>query len=191
MTQQNKAILQALGIKKFFKKESNQHLVLDHIDFTLFENEVVCLLGKSGSGKSTFLRIISGLTEPSEGKVAWQGKEINSTINAAQLTETERKMADDKIFNLRKEANDLRKEDAILYKDMSKEDVEKVIKLNRRISLNRDRAIDSRTEGRFKHQNISHIQFISNTDNQINGIDFFFHQSVFLRCWYSFISTLS
>lgn len=85
MTQQNKAILQALGIKKFFKKESNQHLVLDHIDFTLFENEVVCLLGKSGSGKSTFLRIISGLTEPSEGKVAWQGKEINSPIPGVSM----------------------------------------------------------------------------------------------------------
>ena len=44
---------------------------------------------------------------------------------------------------------------------------------------------------RFKHQNVSHIQFISNTDNQINGIDFFFHQSVLVSCWYSFISTLS
>ncbi|MDG2348232.1 MAG: ATP-binding cassette domain-containing protein, partial [Gammaproteobacteria bacterium] len=80
MTKQSKAILQALGIKKFFKKESKHHLVLDHIDFTLFENEVVCLLGKSGSGKSTFLRIISGLTEPNEGKVLWNGKEVETPI---------------------------------------------------------------------------------------------------------------
>ena len=85
MTKQSKAILQALGIKKFFKKESNHHLVLDHIDFTLFENEVVCLLGKSGSGKSTFLRIISGLTEPNEGKVLWNGKEVDAPIPGVSM----------------------------------------------------------------------------------------------------------
>ena len=59
---QDNVILQALGVKKFFKKDSNHHLVLDHIDFSLFQNEIVCILGKSGSGKSTFLRILSGLS---------------------------------------------------------------------------------------------------------------------------------
>lgn len=85
MKQQNNVILQALGIKKFFKKESKQHLVLDHIDFSLFENEIVCLLGKSGSGKSTFLRIISGLTAPNEGKVTWQGDEISDPIPGVSM----------------------------------------------------------------------------------------------------------
>lgn len=80
MKQKNRAILQALNIKKFFKKESKQHLVLDHVDFSLFENEIVCLLGKSGSGKSTFLRILSGLTKPNEGNVKWHGEDIKSPI---------------------------------------------------------------------------------------------------------------
>lgn len=85
MKQQNNVILQALGIKKFFKKESKHHLVLDHIDFSLFENEIVCLLGKSGSGKSTFLRIISGLTAPNEGKVTWHGNEITDPIPGVSM----------------------------------------------------------------------------------------------------------
>lgn len=80
MKQKNKVILQALNVKKFFKKDSKHHLVLDHIDFSLFENEIVCLLGKSGSGKSTFLRIISGLTQPNEGQITWHGEPINKPI---------------------------------------------------------------------------------------------------------------
>jgi NitT/TauT family transport system ATP-binding protein len=43
--------------------------ILDKIDFTLYGDEVVALLGKSGSGKSTFLRIIAGLIPPTKGKV--------------------------------------------------------------------------------------------------------------------------
>lgn len=71
-------ILKTNGIKKSFKTASqNDHLVLDHIDFSLFENEVVCLLGKSGSGKSTFLRLLAGLTQPSEGNVFWHDTVID------------------------------------------------------------------------------------------------------------------
>lgn len=80
MNHKNQIILQALGIKKCFKKGSNTHLVLDHIDFSLFNNEIVCLLGKSGSGKSTFLRLISGLSMPNEGSVSWQGEPVTEPI---------------------------------------------------------------------------------------------------------------
>ena len=44
-------------------------LVLDDVDLTLFENEVVGLLGRSGSGKSTLLRSIAGLITPTGGTV--------------------------------------------------------------------------------------------------------------------------
>ena len=43
-------------------------LVLDHVDFTMGDGEIVAILGKSGSGKSTFLRILAGLVPPSEGR---------------------------------------------------------------------------------------------------------------------------
>jgi len=52
-------------------------LVLDRIDFSLKEGEIVAVLGKSGSGKSTFLRVLAGLTPPSEGKVVYRGREVD------------------------------------------------------------------------------------------------------------------
>jgi NitT/TauT family transport system ATP-binding protein len=46
-------------------------LVLDDVDLTLFDNEIVGLLGRSGSGKSTLLRSIAGLIHPTSGEVSF------------------------------------------------------------------------------------------------------------------------
>jgi len=46
-------------------------LVLDDVDLTLFDNEIVGLLGRSGSGKSTLLRSIAGLIHPTAGEVTF------------------------------------------------------------------------------------------------------------------------
>jgi NitT/TauT family transport system ATP-binding protein len=51
-------------------------LVLDHIDFTLRDGEIVAILGKSGSGKSTFLRILAGLIPTSDGAVEYRGRRL-------------------------------------------------------------------------------------------------------------------
>src|SRR5579862_4224456 len=47
--------------------------VLQDVDLTLFDNEIVGLLGRSGSGKSTLLRSIAGLIQPTSGEVAFAG----------------------------------------------------------------------------------------------------------------------
>ena len=47
-------------------------LVLDDVDLTLFDNEIVGLLGRSGSGKSTLLRSIAGLINPTAGEVSFE-----------------------------------------------------------------------------------------------------------------------
>ena len=46
-------------------------LVLDDVDLTLFDNEIVGLLGRSGSGKSTLLRSIAGLIQPTGGEIVF------------------------------------------------------------------------------------------------------------------------
>jgi NitT/TauT family transport system ATP-binding protein len=46
-------------------------LVLDDVDLTLFDNEIVGLLGRSGSGKSTLLRSIAGLIHPTSGEISF------------------------------------------------------------------------------------------------------------------------
>jgi NitT/TauT family transport system ATP-binding protein len=49
----------------------NGTLALKGLDLEVREGEFVSLLGPSGCGKSTALRIMAGLSEPTEGAVAW------------------------------------------------------------------------------------------------------------------------
>ena len=58
--------------KNFFTKEGEVQVLKD-ISFTLFEGEILSLLGPSGSGKSTLLNILSKLLMPSSGEVLIKG----------------------------------------------------------------------------------------------------------------------
>lgn len=53
----------------FFYKESEK-LILNNINMDINEGEFVCLLGQSGCGKSTFLRLLAGLEKPSSGNIS-------------------------------------------------------------------------------------------------------------------------
>jgi NitT/TauT family transport system ATP-binding protein len=70
-------LITVAGICKTYQQPDHAgRLVLDHIDFALKEGEIVAILGKSGSGKSTFLRVVAGLTPPTEGTVAYRGQPV-------------------------------------------------------------------------------------------------------------------
>ncbi len=47
--------------------------VLDHADFTIERGERVCLLGRNGTGKSTFMKVLDGSLKPDGGTVVRQG----------------------------------------------------------------------------------------------------------------------
>lgn len=51
--------------------------LLNGVNFHVDSGETLCLLGSSGSGKSTILRIIAGIETPDEGNVLWKGKEVS------------------------------------------------------------------------------------------------------------------
>ena len=71
-------ILEARGVTKVFSTPDGRALpVLDGVSLTLREGEIVALLGRSGSGKSTFLRCIAGLIAPSAGTVSYRGSPLN------------------------------------------------------------------------------------------------------------------
>ena len=58
-------------------KKNFHHLeVLKGIDLTVHEGEVVCIIGPSGGGKSTFLRCINRLEEPTGGEITVDGYTI-------------------------------------------------------------------------------------------------------------------
>jgi ABC-type Fe3+/spermidine/putrescine transport system ATPase subunit len=66
------AAASVVGLSKHFGKTS----VLENISFDVAEGEVLVLLGASGSGKTTILRIIAGLEMPLKGKVILHGKDV-------------------------------------------------------------------------------------------------------------------
>src|SRR6478609_6081286 len=57
----------------------------DHLDFHLSDAEIVAILGKSGSGKSTFLRILAGLVPPSEGGVEYRGGRVVEPVHGIAM----------------------------------------------------------------------------------------------------------
>jgi len=60
------------GLSKSFKKA----VVLEDVSFDVSEGESLVLLGASGSGKTTILRIIAGLEQPDKGSVILHGKDV-------------------------------------------------------------------------------------------------------------------
>ncbi|MDB5803031.1 MAG: nitrate transporter ATP-binding protein [Betaproteobacteria bacterium] len=64
--------LKAVG-KSFHAASGGARAVLGGVDFALHEGEIVALLGQSGCGKSTMLRLIAGLIAPDAGQVLYHG----------------------------------------------------------------------------------------------------------------------
>lgn len=70
-----KPIVKFVDVSKSF--EDNDELILKNINFELESGKFYTLLGASGSGKSTILNIIAGLTHASSGDIYLDGERIN------------------------------------------------------------------------------------------------------------------
>ena len=55
------------------KLKYNEFIALDHVSFTVNKGEVVGLIGHNGAGKSTILKVISGILKPTSGTVETNG----------------------------------------------------------------------------------------------------------------------
>ncbi len=79
-------MLELKTVYQSFLLESGRNLkVLDNINLSLYENEVLVLLGPSGSGKSTCLRLMAGLIEPTHGKVLSHNEPLEDVNDEVSL----------------------------------------------------------------------------------------------------------
>lgn len=72
-------MLELHGVSKRF----GETLAVDSVSFSCGRGELVGIIGRSGAGKSTLLRMINRLTDPSEGRISWQGEDVSRLKGAA------------------------------------------------------------------------------------------------------------
>lgn len=74
------ALIELKGVSKAFGK----NVVLDAVDLTIYRGEALAIIGPSGTGKSTILRLLAGLAAPDSGEVYVQGQLRQGLIEDAQ-----------------------------------------------------------------------------------------------------------
>ena len=70
--------LQVSNVCKSFGAGRTAKLVLDRVSFELNAGEFLALVGSSGSGKSTVMRLIAGLEQPSAGAISIDGRPVKA-----------------------------------------------------------------------------------------------------------------
>jgi ABC-type lipoprotein export system ATPase subunit len=84
MTTATQTIVDAQGVTRDFQSGSNVVHALRGIDLRVLPGELVALRGRSGSGKTTLLNILTGLDDPTSGRVIVLGHDL------ARMNEAER-----------------------------------------------------------------------------------------------------
>lgn len=62
---------------KFKEKSENYHLALNDFSLDINAGDSVALIGKNGSGKSTFLKLLSRITSPTSGSIKYKGRLVS------------------------------------------------------------------------------------------------------------------
>jgi len=78
----NNAVITITGLKKSF----DGNAVLKGVDLELYKGENLVVLGRSGTGKSVLIKVISGLLKPDAGRVNLLGKDVDK-ISEKELQE--------------------------------------------------------------------------------------------------------
>jgi ABC-type nitrate/sulfonate/bicarbonate transport system ATPase subunit len=73
----NKLVIECRHVTKTFFNREGDHLVVDDLDFNVYENEFVVLFGPGQCGKTTILNLIAGLELPTKGEIIVNGEVVD------------------------------------------------------------------------------------------------------------------
>ena len=73
------------NIRKIYRMGDEKVVALDDVSLDIFKGEIICFLGSSGSGKSTFLNMVAGLEKPTKGEIYIGGIPIHK-LNEENIT---------------------------------------------------------------------------------------------------------
>ena len=71
------AFISVHNLTKTYVSKGETLNVLSSTNFEIAEGELICLLGTSGSGKTTTLNILAGIDRPTSGEIYYEGQDIN------------------------------------------------------------------------------------------------------------------
>jgi ABC-type lipoprotein export system ATPase subunit len=79
----NQNLIQAVGIKKVYKRGTEEIVGLWDTDLSIFPGEFIVIIGPSGSGKSTLLHLLGGIDRPTQGELHINGVNLVKSNEAA------------------------------------------------------------------------------------------------------------
>lgn len=78
MTETQQPLIELKHIYRSFEKDQIEVPVLQDVNLAIQPQEVLCIVGESGCGKTTTGKIIAGLLDPTEGEVLYDGRSMSS-----------------------------------------------------------------------------------------------------------------
>ena len=74
---ERKPLIEVKNVRKIYRMGVERVVALDNVSLDIYRGEIICFLGKSGSGKSTFLNMVAGLEKPTKGEIIIGGIPIH------------------------------------------------------------------------------------------------------------------
>lgn len=116
-------LIQVEHLKKYFKTSQGTLHAVDDVSFGLHKGEILGVVGESGCGKSTLGRTLLHLTEATDGKILYQGKDV-TRVGKRELKDLRKHMQmifQDPFASLdpRKSVREIIEEPLVIYQSFS------------------------------------------------------------------------